>query len=133
MESEPLNSRGNIASLNTNDFRHPHWSIPLCVQRLGILETCSLFSTAHAQDLDKLFDIVAYQTETLVTIGSPLLLTRPWCVGEIVTSCRRGLKLVPLYFTGVHAPTEDFISKYMHYVPSATCLAGHCAQPSHRA
>ena len=43
-----------------------------------------------------LFDVVRCKVDTVVVLLSKMVLTRPWCIGEITTAYVNGVTLVPL-------------------------------------
>jgi len=74
-------------------------------------------------NLDKLFDYVGSQSDVLVVLSSSKILTRPWCMGELVTGMNHGVNTVKVIVPGFKAPDKDFIDNYKTYVPDIVCLA----------
>merc|ERR1712203_447316 len=68
-------------------------------------------------NLDKLFDYVGSQTQTLIALCSKELLTRPWCVGELVTCKARSVEVLRVIFEDFAEPTQAFIDSYEQLVP----------------
>eukprot|EP00913_Durusdinium_trenchii_P025622 g24049.t1 len=68
-------------------------------------------------DLTKLFSYVGQDTQTLLILGSPQILTRKWCVGEMVTGRIENVHTVLLTFPGFVMPDESFIETYTTLVP----------------
>ncbi|CAK9055728.1 40S ribosomal protein S6 [Durusdinium trenchii] len=76
-------------------------------------------------DLTKLFSYVGQDTQTLLILGSPQILTRKWCVGEMVTGRIENVHTVLLTFPGFVMPDESFIETYTTLVPDITELANY--------
>ncbi|CAL1154799.1 unnamed protein product [Cladocopium goreaui] len=82
-------------------------------------------------DLTRLFSYVGQDTETFVILGSPDILTRKWCVGEMCTARSHGVNTVLLRWpefvilgeTG--NPDYDFITKYDSIVPDISELVNY--------
>ena len=74
-------------------------------------------------DLTRLFSYVAQDTETFLIMGSPAILTRKWCVGEMVTGRRHGVKTLLLAWPEYVPPDEHFIANYANVVPDIRELA----------
>ena len=68
-------------------------------------------------DLTRLFSYVAQDTETFLIMGSPDILTRKWCVGEMVTARQNGVHTTLLAWPGFVTPDDDFIESYASLVP----------------
>ena len=43
-----------------------------------------------------LFDVVRCKVDTIVVLLSKMVLTRPWCIGEITTAYLNGVPMVPI-------------------------------------
>jgi len=76
-------------------------------------------------DLTKLFSYVGQDTETLVILGSPDILTRKWCVGEMVTARIQKVHTVLLMWPSFTKPDQSFIENYTTIVPDITELANY--------
>ncbi|CAK8985580.1 unnamed protein product [Durusdinium trenchii] len=68
-------------------------------------------------DLTQLFSYVSTQVETLAILGSPQLVMRKWCVGEIVTARLFNVQAVLVSLPDFSLPDEDFINDYGANVP----------------
>ena len=68
-------------------------------------------------DLTRLFSYVAQDTETFLIMGSPDILTRKWCVGEMVTARQHQVNTMLLAWPGFLAPDDEFIDGYPNLVP----------------
>ena len=55
------------------------------------------------------FSYVGQDTQTLVILGSPQILTRKWCVGEMVTGRSQNVHTVLLTFPGFAKPDESYL------------------------
>jgi len=76
-------------------------------------------------DLTRLFSYVGQDTETLVVLASPDILTRKWCVGEICTARISRVNTVVLALPGYVNPDKTFIESYTSIVPDITELANY--------
>ncbi|CAE7337327.1 RPS6 [Symbiodinium natans] len=76
-------------------------------------------------DLTKLFSYVGQDTQTLVILGSPQILTRKWCVGEMVTGRLQRVHTALLTFPGFEKPDAHFIRNYTSIVPDITELTNY--------
>jgi len=76
-------------------------------------------------DLTRLFSYVGQDTETFVILGSPDILTRKWCVGEICTARSHKVRTVLLKWPEFVNPDEDFIQKYDSVVPDISELVNY--------
>jgi len=74
------------------------------------------------KSVDKLFDIVAHETETLVAVCSQQMLLKTWCVGEIATAHRSRVKMLAVYVSGAQVPKPSFIDNFLTYVPDISSL-----------
>ena len=70
-----------------------------------------------ASNLRRLFAYVAEDTETFLILGSPAILTRKWCIGEMNTARSNGVKTFLLAWPNFVAPDEAFILNYANMVP----------------
>eukprot|EP00434_Breviolum_minutum_P026215 symbB.v1.2.023175.t1/scaffold2102.1/size90421/5 len=68
-------------------------------------------------DLTRLFSYVGQDTDTFLVLGSPAILTRKWCVGEMVTALRHNVKTLLLTWPDFTKPDEKFIENYTSLVP----------------
>jgi hypothetical protein len=80
-------------------------------------------------DLDKLFDYVASETETLVCIRSSELLCRPWCVGEICTATVKRTPIMQIAFKGFPPVDDDFIRDFADRVNTAVLVERNLSVP----
>eukprot|EP00438_Fugacium_kawagutii_P007550 Skav227032 [mRNA] locus=scaffold635:42932:52073:- [translate_table: standard] len=71
------------------------------------------------------FSYVGQDTQTLLILGSPQILTRKWCVGEMVTGRLQKVHTVLLAFPGFEKPDQRFIETYTTLVPDITELANY--------
>lgn len=76
-------------------------------------------------DLTRLFSYVGQDTETFVILGSPDILTRKWCVGEMCTARSHGVNTVFLRWPEFVNPDYDFITKYDSIVPDISELVNY--------
>ncbi|CAJ1458060.1 unnamed protein product [Effrenium voratum] len=76
-------------------------------------------------DLTKLFSYVGQDTETFVIMGSPDILTRKWCVGEMCTARSHKVHTVLLAWPEFMKPDKMFIENYESIVPDITELANY--------
>jgi len=76
-------------------------------------------------DPTRVLNYVGQDTETLVVLGSPELLTRKWCVGEICTARIQRVDTVVLALPGYVEPDKTFIESYSSIVPDITELANY--------
>eukprot|EP00931_Biecheleriopsis_adriatica_P047508 TRINITY_DN27395_c0_g1_i1.p1 TRINITY_DN27395_c0_g1~~TRINITY_DN27395_c0_g1_i1.p1 ORF type:complete len:2248 (-),score=342.65 TRINITY_DN27395_c0_g1_i1:98-6841(-) len=63
-------------------------------------------------DLGKLFDYVRFQSDVVVLLCSAETLSRPWCIGELVTAKTAKVDVVRLFLPGYEEPSERFIQIY---------------------
>mmetsp|Transcript_60346 Transcript_60346/g.176392 ORF Transcript_60346/g.176392 Transcript_60346/m.176392 type:complete len:1544 (-) Transcript_60346:181-4812(-) len=75
------------------------------------------------KDLDTLFETVGNETDTLVILCSREILTRPWCVGEMVTAKAKAVKTIRVMFPTFDPPQEGWIDNYDSVVKDLNCLA----------
>ena len=76
-------------------------------------------------DLTRLFSYVGQDTETFVIMGSPDIMTRKWCVGEMCTARSHKVKTVLLMWPDFVKPDKNFIENYDSIVPDITELANY--------
>jgi len=72
----------------------------------------AFIDTDNLRDLGKLFDYVATQTQVLCVLCTKMILTRPWCAGEIATAVSSGVHIVKVLRSDYHEPEEVFIEDY---------------------
>jgi len=77
------------------------------------------------QDLNKLFQYVREELNTLVVVCTKELMTRPWCAGELTTARLNKVPLVCVLFPDFSFPDENLINNYMKEVPGCAGLAPH--------
>lgn len=68
-------------------------------------------------DLTRLFSYVGQDTQTFLVLGSPSILTRKWCVGEMVTARANKVDTLILTWPQYNTPDEKFVSQYSKIVP----------------
>lgn len=76
-------------------------------------------------DAAKLFDYVGTESERFVILASPDILTRKWCVGEMVTAHSNNVPTVLVTLPGFNLPDDNFIQHYDSHVPEISALAAH--------
>ncbi|CAE7762972.1 unnamed protein product [Symbiodinium microadriaticum] len=76
-------------------------------------------------DLTRLFSYVGQDSETFVILGSPDIMTRKWCVGEMVTARSHKVHSVLLMWPDFVKPDKIFIENYDSIVPDITELANY--------
>ena len=74
-------------------------------------------------DLSRLFSYVSHDTQTFILFGTPQILRRKWCVGELVMARLAGVETVLLSFPNFNLPDDAFIRTYAKTVPEITELA----------
>lgn len=79
----------------------------------------------NLKSLTDLFDYAATQTKTMVVVCTPDILTRKWCVGEVVTAMINKVPTVQVIFPGYMQPDTAFILGYQSFVPDLSCLSEH--------
>ncbi|CAK9097054.1 unnamed protein product [Durusdinium trenchii] len=67
-------------------------------------------------DLTRLFSYVGQDTETFLVLCSPAILTRKWCVGEMVTARANRVSTLLLTWPDFTLPDETFIENYVRVV-----------------
>lgn len=77
------------------------------------------------QDLNKLFEFVREELDTLVVVCTKELMTRPWCAGELTTARLNNVPLVLVLLPDFSFPDENLINNYMQHVPGTSTLAPH--------
>jgi len=65
----------------------------------------------HLQKLDLLFDMVRSSTRNLVLLETKMVLTRPWCAGEITTAFVNHTLIVRVSCDDFVAPDERFLDE----------------------
>lgn len=68
-------------------------------------------------DLTLLFSYVSTHVQTLVILGSPGVVTRKWCVGEMVTARLSNVETVLVSLPNFSLPDETFIKGFSTRVP----------------
>ncbi|CAE7335693.1 RPS6 [Symbiodinium natans] len=76
-------------------------------------------------DLTRLFGYVAHETSTFVILGSPHVLTRKWCIGEMATARMHGVESVLLAYPGFVKPSEQMIASYFDLVLDISELSNY--------
>ena len=66
---------------------------------------------------------VEKNTDTLVVICTSEILSRPWCVGEMMTARVHGVDTILVVLPDFTWPTEDCITQYASHVPGVYGLA----------
>eukprot|EP00971_Amphidinium_carterae_P002656 52690-Amphidinium_carterae.1 len=78
--------------------------------------------TDNLRNLDKLFDAVATQTQTLCVLCTRFIFTRPWCVGEMVTAVSWKVKIARVIGSDFSEPDEQFINGYEQHMDDIASL-----------
>ncbi|CAK9115801.1 unnamed protein product [Durusdinium trenchii] len=76
-------------------------------------------------DLTRLFTIVGEEVQTLVIIASPGLLTRKWCVGEMVAARLRNVDAALLTLPNFVLPDSHFLKAFEGTIPEVKELANY--------
>eukprot|EP00913_Durusdinium_trenchii_P034226 g32031.t1 len=76
-------------------------------------------------DLTQLFAYVSHDVKTLVVLGSSRILTRKWCMGEMVVARLEKVDTVLLSFPGFELPDEQFIQRYQKLIPDIGDFASY--------
>ena len=76
-------------------------------------------------DLTQLFSYVGHDVQTFVILGSNQILTRKWCVGEMVIARLEKVEAVLLTFPGFELPGDTFIRRYHKLVPDIGDFASY--------
>ncbi|CAK9112697.1 Uncharacterized protein SCF082_LOCUS52243 [Durusdinium trenchii] len=85
---------------------------------------CSSFVDAdNLTDLTQLFRFVSSDTQMVILVGTPGVLKRKWCLGEIATAYLAKVEMTILSFPTFEMPDELFISNYHEIVPEVVELA----------
>jgi len=85
--------------------------------------TKSFIDCDDLNDLTRLFSYVGQDTDTFLVLGSPAILTRKWCVGEMVTAQQNNVNTILLTWPDFTKPDETFIENYTSLVPDVNELA----------
>jgi len=64
----------------------------------------------NLENLDTLFETVRSQVEIIVAVATRHLLSRPWCLGELVTAKVNEVETIPLFYHDFEMPTDLFIA-----------------------
>ncbi|CAK9050882.1 40S ribosomal protein S6, partial [Durusdinium trenchii] len=84
---------------------------------LRLPKTKTFIDCDDLNDLTRLFSYVGQDTETFLVLCSPAILTRKWCVGEMVTARANGVHTLLLTWPQFIKPDENFIENYPRIVP----------------
>jgi hypothetical protein len=76
-------------------------------------------------DLTQLFSYVSHDVKTFVVLGSSQILTRKWCLGEMVIARLEKVDTVLLTFPGFELPDEQFMKLYHKLVPDIGDFASY--------
>ena len=68
------------------------------------------------KDLGKLFEYVGNQTAMFLILCSKEILSRPWCLGEIVTARAKRVGTLSVVFQDFALPTPEYIRTYAEHV-----------------
>jgi len=63
----------------------------------------------NLQDLSALFSIVGNRIDTLVVLCTEGVLSRSWCLGEMVTARAHNLDVILVRFPEFRWPSKDFV------------------------
>ena len=73
-------------------------------------------------DLRVLFGVVGNSTDTLVVLCSSDILSRPWCVGEMVTARLQGVDTFLVRLADFNWPSPEFLDNYAVHVEGILSL-----------
>ena len=76
-------------------------------------------------DLTRLFTIVSEHVQTVVIIASPGVLTRKWCIGEMVAARLRNVDAVLLTLPAFVLPDQHFLKAFEGMIPEVKELASY--------
>ena len=76
-------------------------------------------------DLTRLFTIVSEHVQTVVIIASPGVLTRKWCVGEMVAARLQHVDAVLLTLPAFVLPDQHFLKAFEGMIPEVKELASY--------
>lgn len=76
-------------------------------------------------DLTRLFTIVSEQVQTVIIIASPGVLTRKWCVGEMVAARLRNVDALLLTLPAFVLPDHQFLKAFEGMIPEVKELASY--------
>lgn len=62
-------------------------------------------------DIELIFEIVRAMTKNLVILQSKMVLTRPWCAGEITTAYGNKIPIIPVGLNDYEEPGEEFLKE----------------------
>jgi len=83
---------------------------------------CKVFiDSDNLEELDTLFDTVKTTVSHLVVYLTSDVMTRPWCVGEVVTALQSHLSITRLRTISFVPPTEEDLEDLDHYIDSSGC------------
>ena len=94
------------------------------LRRRGTSFTAFLDSD-NLTDLTQLFSYVGHDVQTFVILGSNQILTRKWCVGEMVIARLEKVEAVLLTFPSFELPSDTFIRRYHKLVPDIGDFAAY--------
>lgn len=77
------------------------------------------------ENLDNVFETVKSNTQNLVVVLTPEVLSRMWCAGEIVTAFQNELRVIPLLCDDFQFLNEDLILKVDEYFLPAQKQTSH--------
>ena len=83
----------------------------------------------HLSRLDTLFQHVRNDTGTLVVLLTSRLLHSPWCLGEVTTASKYGVKILPVYLQGFESPSVQWVDTIQEQV-DLTVLAENAISAS---
>lgn len=61
----------------------------------------------NLEDLDMLLDTLRCKVQNLVVLLTSQTLHRPWCAGEVATSWKNGIPMIPIHIDGYIDPSAD--------------------------
>lgn len=76
-------------------------------------------------DLTQLFTIVSEDVQTLVIVASPGVLTRKWCIGEMVAARLKNVDAVLLSLPSFALPDQHFLNSFEGLIPGVQELASY--------
>lgn len=85
----------------------------------------AFLDSGNLTDLTQLFSYVSHDVKTFVVLGSSQILTRKWCLGEMVIARLEKVDTVLLTFPGFELPDEQFMKLYHKLVPDIGDFASY--------
>jgi len=76
----------------------------------------------NLDNLDRLFNYVAHDTECLVVVASSEIFTRPWCIGEMCTAHVKNVPTLLVALPSFMLPNDRFIEEITDRVESIEVL-----------